>query len=68
MTAGRTGAHGGAAASVDPDTCPRCGHPLPTGANFCPNCGAPVGVPAASERRVVTVVFADSGRLHRAHE
>ena len=41
------------------DACPRCGHPLPTGANFCPNCGAPVGVPAASERRVVTVVFAD---------
>ena len=32
---------------------------LPAGANFCPNCGAPVAVPAASERRVVTVVFAD---------
>jgi class 3 adenylate cyclase/tetratricopeptide (TPR) repeat protein len=28
-------------------------------ANFCSNCGAPVTVPAASERRVVTVVFAD---------
>ncbi|MGZ8620345.1 MAG: zinc-ribbon domain-containing protein, partial [Actinomycetota bacterium] len=41
------------------DTCPRCGRPLPNGANFCPNCGAPVAVPAASERRVVTVVFAD---------
>jgi class 3 adenylate cyclase/tetratricopeptide (TPR) repeat protein len=41
------------------DYCPRCGEPLPEGANFCPNCGAPVGVPPASERRVVTVVFAD---------
>ncbi len=41
------------------ETCPRCGEPLPGGANFCPNCGAPVGVPEASERRVVTVVFAD---------
>ncbi|MET0801434.1 MAG: AAA family ATPase, partial [Actinomycetota bacterium] len=41
------------------ETCPRCGQPLPDGANFCPNCGAPVAVPAASERRVVTVVFAD---------
>ena len=41
------------------EDCPRCGHPLPEGANFCPNCGAPVGVPVASERRVVTVVFAD---------
>ena len=59
MTAGRTGEAQGSAASVDPDPCPRCGHPLPVGANFCPNCGAPVAVPAASERRVVTVVFAD---------
>jgi class 3 adenylate cyclase/tetratricopeptide (TPR) repeat protein len=39
--------------------CPRCGEPLPPGANFCPNCGAPVAVPAAAERRVVTVVFVD---------
>ncbi|MEP6475870.1 MAG: tetratricopeptide repeat protein [Actinomycetota bacterium] len=39
--------------------CPRCGHPLPAGARFCPNCGAPVSVSAASERKVVTVVFAD---------
>lgn len=39
--------------------CPRCGEPLPDRANFCPNCGAPVSVPEASERRVVTVVFAD---------
>jgi class 3 adenylate cyclase/tetratricopeptide (TPR) repeat protein len=42
-----------------PEVCPRCGHPLPEGANFCPNCGSPVGLPLASERRVVTVVFAD---------
>jgi class 3 adenylate cyclase/tetratricopeptide (TPR) repeat protein len=41
------------------DPCPRCGEPLPANANFCPNCGAPVSVPAASERRVVTVVFVD---------
>jgi class 3 adenylate cyclase/tetratricopeptide (TPR) repeat protein len=41
------------------ETCPRCGEPLPTGANFCPNCGSPVAVPPASERRVVTVVFVD---------
>lgn len=40
-------------------TCPRCDEPLPAGAHFCPNCGAPVTVPAASERRVVTVVFVD---------
>ncbi len=59
MTAGRSGAHGDTAVSADPDHCPRCGHVLPAGANFCPNCGAPVAVPAASERRVVTVVFAD---------
>ncbi|HSH33809.1 MAG TPA: AAA family ATPase, partial [Actinomycetota bacterium] len=41
------------------EPCPRCGAPLPPGANFCPNCGAPVGVAPASERRVVTVVFVD---------
>ena len=41
------------------ETCRRCGEIVPAGANFCPNCGAPIGVPAASERRVVTVVFAD---------
>ena len=41
------------------DVCPRCGEPLPAGANFCPNCGAPVSIPAAAERRIVTVVFVD---------
>jgi class 3 adenylate cyclase/tetratricopeptide (TPR) repeat protein len=59
MTAGRTGEAPGSTAPADPDPCPRCGHPLSVGANFCANCGAPVAVPAASERRVVTVVFAD---------
>jgi class 3 adenylate cyclase/tetratricopeptide (TPR) repeat protein len=44
---------------VSAERCPRCGQPLPTNANFCPNCGAPVAVPAASERRTVTVVFVD---------
>jgi class 3 adenylate cyclase/tetratricopeptide (TPR) repeat protein len=57
----RKGGSSGAtyASGVDPQTCARCGEPLPSGARFCPNCGAPVSVPAASERRVVTVVFAD---------
>ena len=41
------------------ERCPRCGRPLPAGANFCPNCGAPVSLPEASERRLVTVVFVD---------
>ncbi len=45
--------------AVSPEVCPRCGEPLPARAHFCPNCGAPVSIPEASERRVVTVVFAD---------
>ncbi|MDH5224947.1 MAG: AAA family ATPase [Actinomycetota bacterium] len=60
MTAERTGERD---RSIDEEAsseaCPRCRSPLPAQANFCPNCGAPVAVPAASERRVVTVVFAD---------
>jgi class 3 adenylate cyclase/tetratricopeptide (TPR) repeat protein len=44
---------------VSAERCPRCGEPLPAKANFCPNCGAPVAVPAASERRTVSVVFVD---------
>ncbi len=39
--------------------CERCGEPLPEGARFCPSCGFPVGAPAPSERKVVTVVFVD---------
>jgi class 3 adenylate cyclase/tetratricopeptide (TPR) repeat protein len=44
---------------VNPETCERCGHPLPEGARFCPNCGAAVGLASAQERKVVTVVFVD---------
>jgi class 3 adenylate cyclase/tetratricopeptide (TPR) repeat protein len=44
---------------VSTAVCPRCGEPLPADANFCPNCGAPVSIPAAAERRIVTVVFVD---------
>jgi class 3 adenylate cyclase/tetratricopeptide (TPR) repeat protein len=56
-------------------SCPACGSPTPAGAKFCPECaaplaaggqptgtGAPVARPAAaptSERRLVTVLFAD---------
>ena len=29
------------------DVCPRCGEPLPAGANFCPNCGAPLDLDLA---------------------
>ena len=41
------------------EACRRCGQTVAADANFCPNCGAPIVVPAAAERRVVTVVFAD---------
>jgi len=44
---------------VSAERCPRCGEPLPAGANFCPTCGAPVALPQASERRLVSVVFVD---------
>jgi class 3 adenylate cyclase/tetratricopeptide (TPR) repeat protein len=43
--------------------CPACGTPVVAGAQFCFHCGAPVTLPAgataASERRVVTVLFGD---------
>jgi len=42
-----------------PRLCQRCAEPLPPKANFCPNCGAATVVPPTSERRVVTVLFAD---------
>jgi class 3 adenylate cyclase/tetratricopeptide (TPR) repeat protein len=41
---------------------------LPGDVRFCPNCGFPAGSPAADERKVVSVVFADlvgSTRLSR---
>jgi class 3 adenylate cyclase len=52
-------------------TCVWCGSPLPPGARFCPSCGAPVAslgdaagtaagsVASITERKVVTVLFAD---------
>jgi class 3 adenylate cyclase/tetratricopeptide (TPR) repeat protein len=40
-------------------TCPNCGATVPEEARFCPNCGSPLGEPAAEERKLVTVVFAD---------
>jgi class 3 adenylate cyclase len=41
-------------------TCRQCSSPLPEGARFCPVCAAPVGLePAARERKVATVLFAD---------
>ena len=45
---------------LGPESCRRCGEVVPAGANFCPNCGAPVSISAASERRVVSVVFDSS--------
>jgi class 3 adenylate cyclase/tetratricopeptide (TPR) repeat protein len=39
--------------------CPNCGATVPEEARFCPNCGSPLGEPAAEERKLVTVVFAD---------
>ena len=41
------------------ELCGRCGAPLPEEARFCPRCGAPVAVAATSERKVVTILFAD---------
>src|SRR5688500_2220797 len=41
------------------DLCLACGESLPAKARFCPACGAPVSAASPSERRVVTVVFAD---------
>ncbi|HEX9124568.1 MAG TPA: adenylate/guanylate cyclase domain-containing protein [Actinomycetota bacterium] len=43
--------------------CGQCGAELPPGARFCPSCGTPVPddvpVPTGSERKLVTVLFAD---------
>jgi class 3 adenylate cyclase/tetratricopeptide (TPR) repeat protein len=40
-------------------TCANCGAELPPGAKFCPACGTPHEPAAESERRLVTVLFAD---------
>ena len=40
-------------------TCERCGALLPADARFCPSCGLPVGVGVTTERKVVTLLFAD---------
>jgi class 3 adenylate cyclase len=39
--------------------CPNCGTEIPDDARFCPNCGTPIAEPAAQERKLVTMVFAD---------
>ncbi len=43
--------------------CRRCGAELPEGARFCPACGTaveePERAPAGSERKIVTILFAD---------
>src|SRR5688500_11712314 len=41
--------------------CAQCGAELPDGARFCPACGAPAEQrqPAAEERKLATVLFAD---------
>src|SRR5512132_775911 len=41
------------------ETCANCGAELPPGAKFCPACGTPHEPAAESERRLVTVLFAD---------
>jgi len=39
--------------------CTACGAGLPEGARFCPACAAPVATPAAQERKLATILFAD---------
>ena len=39
--------------------CPNCGATNTLGAQFCFRCGTPLGVAAATERRVLSVLFAD---------
>jgi class 3 adenylate cyclase/tetratricopeptide (TPR) repeat protein len=52
------------------ESCPTCGEPVLPGARFCAECGTPLGgapagaapvtvVPSGSERRLVSVLFAD---------
>jgi len=39
--------------------CTACGAGLPEGARFCPACAAPAATPAARERKLATMLFAD---------
>ena len=40
--------------------CPNCSQPVPDGARFCPACGTTLTARVdATERRVVTAIFAD---------
>ena len=47
------------ATELETKTCVRCGSDVPPGARFCPTCGAPQVEAARTERRIVTVLFAD---------
>jgi class 3 adenylate cyclase/tetratricopeptide (TPR) repeat protein len=40
-------------------TCPSCGAAVAPDARFCARCGASVGAPAAEERKLATILFAD---------
>lgn len=39
--------------------CTVCGADLPAGSRFCPSCGSPVEAEATTERKLVTILFAD---------
>jgi class 3 adenylate cyclase len=49
----------GATLSAGPRTCAVCGAELPAEARFCARCGSPVERTDASERKLVTALFAD---------
>jgi class 3 adenylate cyclase/tetratricopeptide (TPR) repeat protein len=40
-------------------SCPNCGHENETGAKFCSQCATPLNARGGTERKVVTVLFAD---------
>jgi len=39
--------------------CPTCGASVAPDARFCANCGSALGAPAAEERKLATILFAD---------